>query len=55
MVARVLGRFADLVDDVLRCSLIGIAHAKVDDVFAGAAPGASELRHLRKNIRRQAV
>ena len=31
--------FNELVDDVLGCGAVGVAHAEVDDVFATAAGG----------------
>ena len=44
VVARVARRLADLLDDVRRRRQVGVAHAEVDDVLAGAARGhASEV------------
>ena len=47
--------FAQLVDDVLRGRLIGIAHAEIDDVLATVAGRHLEIVHLAENVGRQAV
>ena len=53
VVLGVLGRLDELVHDVLRRGLVGVAHAEVDDVLS--APARLDLHgvHDRKNIRRQ--
>ena len=43
-----------LVDNVLRGRLIGIAHAEVDDVLPGRTRGLLELTNDTENVGRQA-
>ena len=44
-----------LIDDVLRRGLIGIAHAEIDDVFAASARSHFELAHLIEHVGWQAL
>jgi hypothetical protein len=53
MRARVLRHLPDLVDDVLRRRQVGVAHAEIDDVAAGAAGREHELRDFREHVRRK--
>src|SRR3546814_13840337 len=53
--ARIGQGLRQLVDDVLRRRLVGIAHAEVDYVLAGGARLGLQGVDLGKNIRRQAL
>ena len=55
MVARVLGRFRQLLDRELGRGQIGVAEAEVDDVLAGPAQLEREVADRREDVRRQAV
>src|SRR5262249_41562735 len=55
MVLRILGGFDELVDDVLGCRHVGVAHAEVDDVFAARACLGLQVVHDREDVRRQAL
>ena len=48
VVARVARGLADLLDHVRRRREVGVAHAEVDHVLAGAARGVGERGHLRE-------
>jgi hypothetical protein len=55
MVARVLGRLADLVDHVLRRPHVGVAHAEVDDVLAGPSARPRHVGHHRQDVGGQPI
>lgn len=46
-----LGYFYQLVDYMLRCWLIGVPHAKVDDVFTSMTSGHFEFANGIENVR----
>ena len=43
---------SELVNNVLRCRLVGIAHTKVDDIFPAGTGRGLQLADDIKNIRR---
>ena len=45
----------ELVHDMLRRGLIGIAHAEVDDILTPGPRGVLEFRHNGENVGRQAL
>src|SRR5262245_17817211 len=55
MVLRILRGLDELVDDVLGRRHVGVAHAKVDDVFAPRACLGLQVVYDREDIRRQAL
>ena len=55
MGARVLHRLHQLGDDVRRRRTVGIAHAEVDDVLAGASGARLGRVHLGEDVGRQAA
>ena len=52
---RLAGRFNELVDDMGGRGAVGIAHAKVNDVFAAAARGGFHFAGNVENVSRQAL
>lgn len=48
-------RFNHLFDDVIRCWLVGISHAEIDDVFAVVTSLELEALDLRKDIGRKSL
>jgi hypothetical protein len=50
-----LGGLHQLIDDVARGGLVGIAHAKVDDVLPACSRGRLQLIDDIKDIGRQAL
>lgn len=50
-----LCNFNEFVDDVLRCRLIGITHAEIDDVLAATSRVEFQLVDLIEYVRRQAL
>src|ERR1700679_2963882 len=52
---RLLSRFDELVNDVLRSSAVWVAHTEVDDVLAAAAGGDLHLAGNVEDIGRQAL
>ena len=55
VVARLLGRLADLLHDVGRRRNVRVAHPEINHVFAGGACGVAQLRDLGEDVRRQTL
>jgi hypothetical protein len=53
--ARIARRLDQLVDDMLRRRLIGVAHAEIDDVFTGGASSGLHRVDFSEDVRREAL